>query len=554
MTARAAGAQATDTRLAAIATGSLWLLLVAVALYSRPPLAIDETRYLTVAWEMHQADHWLVPLLNGEAYHHKPPLLFWIIRLGWLVFGVSEIWARLVAPLFGLLALGLTAVLGRLLWSGQDGIRSGNLAAPLLLSSAWWMQFTTMTFFDLLVACSALLGWIGLTLGLHRGRILSGMIIVGLAIGLGVLSKGPVILVFVLPPALLAPLWAIPDTPLRWTTWYAGLAGAILLGATIGLAWALPAAKAGGPVYEQALLWGQTAGRMAESFAHRRPFWWYLPLLPLLLFPWSLWPPLWRMLRPQGRRIETGLRFVLVVCAAGLLVFSLISGKQPHYLLPLFPLLALAAARGITATAGYRHSRHDLLLPAAIGSLIALGFLAFPFLRKPLASVMRKAELPAFDPANGLLIAVPLLAGILAAWWLAGRKRPGADIMAMILLPVSLFLSLHLGGFASLRAVFDLAPAAAVIRQGQDADRPIAYLGNYHGEFQFLGRLQQPLAEIETTDIDAWLRNHPRGWLVMQLPRSAVPADAAWIYTQRSRNRQLVICDAATCMGRRIIR
>ena len=54
--------------------------------------------------------------------------------------------------------------------------------------------------------------------------------------------------------------------------------------AAIGLGWALPAAAAGGEDYANHILWGQTAGRVVESFAHRRPFWWYLPLLPLLSY------------------------------------------------------------------------------------------------------------------------------------------------------------------------------------------------------------------------------------------------------------------------------
>src|SRR6185312_5505438 len=70
----------------------LWAALVAVGLAARPPLPVDETRYLGVAWEMWQRGDFLVPHINGIAYHHKPPLLFWLMQAGWAVFGVSEIW------------------------------------------------------------------------------------------------------------------------------------------------------------------------------------------------------------------------------------------------------------------------------------------------------------------------------------------------------------------------------------------------------------------------------------------------------------------------------
>ena len=71
----------------------------------------------------------LVPHLNGDPYSHKPPLLFWLINLGWAVFGVNEWWPRLVAPLFGLASLFLTAGLARRLWPGE----AECAAAPLIL-------------------------------------------------------------------------------------------------------------------------------------------------------------------------------------------------------------------------------------------------------------------------------------------------------------------------------------------------------------------------------------------------------------------------------------
>lgn len=94
-----------------IAIGLALGLAVALPLL-RPVLPVDETRYLSVAWEMQRDGSFVVPHLNGEIYSHKPPLLFWLINLVWSVIGVSEIAARLVAPAFGVLGVALTWRLG----------------------------------------------------------------------------------------------------------------------------------------------------------------------------------------------------------------------------------------------------------------------------------------------------------------------------------------------------------------------------------------------------------------------------------------------------------
>ena len=108
-----------------------WLLVVGAGLALRPPLPVDETRYLSVAWEMWTRGDQLVPTLNGAPYSHKPPLLFWIIQLGWALFGVSEMWARLVPSLAGLLLLLLAYPFAANLWPDDRRARS---TAPLLLA------------------------------------------------------------------------------------------------------------------------------------------------------------------------------------------------------------------------------------------------------------------------------------------------------------------------------------------------------------------------------------------------------------------------------------
>ena len=125
----------------------------------------------------------------------------------------------------------------------------------------------------------------------------------------------------------------------------------------------------------QAILWHQTANRVVDSFAHTRPFWWYLPLLPLLLFPWLLWPALWRALKRLWISHEPSVRFLLVWIIPTLIAFSLVSAKQPQYLLPLFPGAALLFARAL-ADDQQTPRRLDLLLPlffmAVIGVLLLL--------------------------------------------------------------------------------------------------------------------------------------------------------------------------------------
>jgi 4-amino-4-deoxy-L-arabinose transferase-like glycosyltransferase len=67
-----------------------------VGFVARPIIPPDETRYLTVAWEMYLRESWFVPTLNFEPYFQKGPLLFWLIDLAWEIFGVSRAAALVV--------------------------------------------------------------------------------------------------------------------------------------------------------------------------------------------------------------------------------------------------------------------------------------------------------------------------------------------------------------------------------------------------------------------------------------------------------------------------
>ena len=114
--------------------GLLWLILISVSLFSRSFLPIDETRYVTVAWNMYLNHDFLVPFLNGETYSHKPPLLFWLMNLGWAIFGVNDWWPRLFPSIFALAAVLMTQNIASRLWPERPQI---GYVASLILLSRW---------------------------------------------------------------------------------------------------------------------------------------------------------------------------------------------------------------------------------------------------------------------------------------------------------------------------------------------------------------------------------------------------------------------------------
>jgi 4-amino-4-deoxy-L-arabinose transferase-like glycosyltransferase len=113
---------------------------------------------------------------------------------------------------------------------------------------------------------------------------------------------------------------------------------------------------------------------MVNSFAHQRPWWWYLPLTPILLFPWLFWPGLWRRFYTRRTELDDGLRLCLTWLLPAFAAFSLISGKQVHYLVPLVPPFALFAARRLHAA----DRLQGAMLPAVLVALLlgALGYAA----------------------------------------------------------------------------------------------------------------------------------------------------------------------------------
>lgn len=485
--------------------------LVAVSgIILRPLIPIDETRYVSVAWEMHVTGGWLVPHKNGAIYTDKPPLLFWLINLVWSVTGVSDWAARIVGPLFGLATLAGTWALGRRLWDDRTGAR----AAAVLAGFTVFALYGGATMFDTLLSVAALLGFTALWSALMRGGGRASWIGYGLALAFGVYAKGPVILLHLLPPLLLFPLWvpAANRPSLRSVLRGAGLALAVAL--AVVAVWVVPAAILGGPDYREMILWKQSSGRMVSSFAHARPWYWLMVTLPLLLFPWIWSPALWRGLRRLDRT-DPGIRLVALWALSGLVLFSLVSGKQVHYLLPELPAIALLFSRALGNRA------EDLATPLrgiALPALLAL--LAGAFAIAAAFGFIGGSDAQLLRPAISVVAAVVVLVLALAL----ALRMPLTLGMASLGLGVVLALNIGIG-LTRLRQAYDARIIAGQLT-GHEAQGIAIVVPKYHAEFNFPARLTEPMAELTADALPAWIALHPEGRVLSLCGTDLMPMPA----------------------------
>ena len=491
----------------------LWLFLVIISLNGRSYLPIDETRYVTVAWNMWLNNDYLVPTLNGVAYSHKPPLLFWLINLGWKVFGVNDWWPRLVPSLFALASVFVTRKIAGQLWPNLVTVKDN--ASLILIGSGLWVLYTTALMFDMMIAFFTTLGILGLLMAL-QDQSKKGWLLFALAISGGLLAKGPTILLQLLPVALLVAWWNInPTKKLSAKNWYFPLFCAVLGGAAIALMWAIPAGMHGGSAYQRAIFWGQTADRMVDSFAHNRPFWWYVPILPLLLFPWLLWGRFWQGVK-NYKASEMGIRFCIAWALPVFIGFSFISGKQIHYILPIFPAFALIIARFCHVSEQSNNTpnqRNAVLLIAVATALLGAIFLAFPLYQRAHPS------LAAWLQQIPLWLGAGVIASAVLIYFLPKKSVSNSiaqlSVMTIALVTIGMFVLIDSAGEA-----YDVRPISAQLKILELSGTPVAYVGKYPGVFNFVGRLKQSPDIISADEVPAWFVAHPNGRLIEYIKRS----------------------------------
>jgi 4-amino-4-deoxy-L-arabinose transferase-like glycosyltransferase len=334
---------------------------------SIPLLSFNEARRAVPVREMLASGDWLIPTLNAQLYISKPPLLYWLAGVPAILFNSASEWVvRLPSALAAAIITWLTFASMR----RHFGLTPAVLTVLILITSAGFSAFARRAEIEMLLsACcfGSLLAAFEYIFGRQEKRWLD---IAFLCLGLALLTKGPVALLFYIPP-LLAFWWRfrIPDALAclkHWRGWLILLAVAApwYLIVSLKLGWDI-----WGHVVETDI--AGKVGKAKTDPLYQYPLWLLVDFLPWVLL--VLVAPVSNVRRWLA---EPRSGFWLIAAIVPFVIFSFFANKHAKYLLPTYP--AWAALVALSATDFYHRVGERGRQVFHLGSVVlVLGFIAY---------------------------------------------------------------------------------------------------------------------------------------------------------------------------------
>jgi 4-amino-4-deoxy-L-arabinose transferase-like glycosyltransferase len=346
----------------------LLLLVLLAAVRLAPPIATrGEAREGLVVRELVAGGDWILPRRQG-LIASKPPLYHWLAGGAVRLLGWSDSIVRLPSVFAAWVVALETFALGRLI----AGRGVGWLAVGILFATwGFWRSALEARVDMLFTACVA--GAIASFAWWAWRDAARGRALAWIAAAAGVLTKGPI--GFVLPALVALAVLVSGREWRRVRALWSWPAAAVALLAVGG--WYAAAMRAGGRAFVAVQLLKENVDRFAGrgDFAPSRAFAGILMVRYFLghLAPWHLAivDDLRRRRRGTGGASAAG-RLLHCWWLVVLAVFSLAAGKRSTYLLPLYPAIALLAARALWRAAPTPAGRTRIGAAVASTALVML--------------------------------------------------------------------------------------------------------------------------------------------------------------------------------------
>jgi len=433
------------------------LLLFLPGFFNIPPIDRDEARFAQATKQMVESGDFVDIRFQDDVRYKKPVGVYWLqaavvetaSALG-LPRAQVRVWLYRVPSLIGAIGAVLLTY-----WTALAFVtrRGAILAALILCSSVLLGAEARLAKTDamLLLSVVAAMGAMArVYLSWQRGEDpahppWSWPAIFWTALAGGILLKGPLILMFV---GLTIVTLAILDRSAAWL-WRLRPVWGLMWVLVLVLPWFVAIFWRAGDAFFADSIGGDMLSKLSAQESHGAP-----PGVYLLLFWVTFWPgaALAGMAAPAvwRARQEPGAQYLLAWLVPSWIVFELVLTKLPHYVLPLYPAIAILTAgalerRVLSRSWLMRGAAWWFVIPAAASVIAVIGaitltrqpvFLAWPF------------------------VAAALIFGLFA-WWLYDDNRAERSLLNAVV--SAMFLAVAIYGIV-VPALTPLFPSAEVAR------------------------------------------------------------------------------------------
>lgn len=413
-----------------------------------PVMDGDEARFAQATRQMVETGDFVRIRLQDQERNLKPIGIYWAQAASVFVASPfthsnNEIWPYRLPSALGLVLAALAT-----LWAGRALLpqRAALLGAALFGAGmlAGFEGMTAKTDAVLLGLTTLAMAAIARLRALPNERRVIGSrelaMLFWLALGLGVLVKGPVTPLVALLSLVTLGLWERRWAWMRPLIWWPGPLVAALIVAPWFVAISL---ETSGRFFFDSMFGDIARKLVSGDDGHFAIPGYHLFLLPFLIFPATYALPAaarmaWETVRaPRADAAYANLRFLIAWAAPTVIFFELAPTKLPHYVLPAYPAIALLCGAGLTAMLGRQwrtaHPAGVVLFAVAGVVIVALTATVATFMPGDFAADLRRA-------ISAALIGIGAVAAAFTA--LMMLRRPAAK--AAVLVACALVLSFSL--------------------------------------------------------------------------------------------------------------
>jgi len=454
----------------------------------------DEGRNAEKAREILLLGDWVTPHENFLPTLDKPVFFYWLVAISFKLFGLSEWSARLPSALS---AVGCIVLVYRFA-QRQWGVREALWSSLILVTSLEFALFSRIVIFDMTLTFFISFGLFSFyaatqTDNLRSRKIHSLMMYAAMAIG--TLVKGPI--------ALVVPGMVILFYLFLTRKWILLRRLNILLGMLVYFTIVTPwywCVEVRNPGYLRYFLWEEHFLRYVTPHFGRSKGWYYYFLVVAVGFsPWSFFIPL--VVRNLRKRIFTDASLFLALWTIlPLVFFSASNAKLPHYILPIYPALAILTGQALVDRICHTAPTQSGLL--YIPGIFITGFITYLFIGafwpNLLASEIRAGVTQSFS----LLLLTGAMIVVIFGGYVIGDFRnfwidQGAPFMSTAV-SAALFMIL----IWQIMTVASIDRSAKSMAQGTapllgQADRLVFY-DNYIEGLPFYLRLNKPIWLVQS--------------------------------------------------------